>query len=200
MVDLWDRNEPADDSLIRDFPSLVRDNFRTIQDGGSTFTVTQFNYAEQGSDPSLLASNFRTYAKNDGTTTSLYGINPDGNVIQFSEEDYLGGTGQKIALSAISFNKTTDYDSNFFVNAYAQVNSSGTVVIEEEMTIVKVSNDYTCTFSTARANANYAVIATPIKASAGTGSLGVYAITTTEFVIRSSGSQGFSVAVIGGLA
>ena len=200
MTDAWDRLEPADDSLIRDYPQLARDNFQTIQDGGDTFTVTQFNYAEQGGDASLLASNFRTYAKNDGTTTSLYGINPLGNVIQFSDEEYLGGTAQKLALSGISFDKTTDYDSNFFINAYAQVNSSGTVVIQEEITIVKASNDYTCTFSTARANANYAVIATPIRASAGTGSLGVYAITTTEFVIRSSANQGFSVAVIGGLA
>lgn len=200
MTDAWDRLAPADDSLIRDYPQLARDNFQTIQDGGDSFTVTQFNYEEQGGDSSLLASNFRTYAKSDGTTTSLHGINPLGNVIQFSDEEYLGGTGQKLALSAISFDKTTDYDSNFFINAYAQVNSSGTVVIEEEITIVKVSNDYTCTFSTARANANYAIIATPIKSSAAVGSLGIYAITATEFVIRSSNNQGFSIAIIGGLA
>lgn len=200
MVDAWDRDEPADDSLIRDYPSLARDNFRTIQDGGDSFAVVQFNYAEQAGNSALLADSFRMFAKNDGVTTSLYGINPLGNVIQFTDEEYLGGIAQKIALSSISFDKTTEYDSNFFINAYAQVNTSGTVVIQEGITIVKSSNDYTCTFTTARANANYAVNVTPIRTSGSTGSVGVYAITATEFVIRSASSQGFSVIVNGGLA
>lgn len=166
----YDNNEPADDSKVRDFPSLTRANFQAIQSGASSFGVDQTNYDVQAGAPATgaLANKIITYCNDDAAgVASFFAYNESGNSIQITEGDYLGAVGQKFALQSLSFDTSDSkytLDGNFICHAYGYFNSSGTLSAARSKNIASVgapsSSVYTIVTEAIYANANIVVVAT----------------------------------------
>jgi hypothetical protein len=189
---IFDGSQPANDSKIRDFPSLVRDNFNAIIEGNSTAALTKATLAVQGGDPTLITDKLIVFAKDSNSESALFVKNDADDTLQLTDQEYLGGASQKIKAASIRFGAgTVDNNQNAMVTAWGRIATSGSVSAAYNMTSSKVTNSpspldyyYQVTFVTPMANANYAAIVTAESNDVKPETATVYSKTINGFRIQ----------------
>lgn len=221
----YQSGQPADSSRIRDFASLTRENFEAIEDGTSSNGFSQLNVnVKIGGETTEVADWFRLYAATDSSETALYGKTYDGsggNSIQFTENEFLGATSQKLRATSLNFDALTYGDGTTPVantqqgqaTAWGFFTGAGATISAYNCSCSKDSTGkYTISFTNAMNNANYVVSATT---RAGTSNAGraidiqdssvTYDVNGFKVITRNRGGSptetdtAFSVVVYGGL-
>lgn len=96
----WNKNLPADNSVLRLSPDYIRQNWDAIETADTTLKQTGINFAVQGSDLAALASAYRLFSKNDTNGDSqLFGVSSDGTVKQFTGSTPSTGSGTGTSYS-----------------------------------------------------------------------------------------------------
>lgn len=87
----FDQTKPADDSLIKDGPQLIRDNWDGIVEGQSSFKPWAINFLDRASDgsiandPTAIADTIIAFSKQDASgKPQLYSIDPDSVIRQLT--------------------------------------------------------------------------------------------------------------------
>mgnify|MGYP001306871294 CR=1 FL=1 len=124
----WDVALPADNSKLREGPQQIRNNFAAIVTADQTFTPAGLNLAQQGGDLALMANTYRLFSKSDGTSTQLYGIDPNGVVTQFTSSQTSIGANGRIGIGGVIFAWGT-----------STVSSGGTVSVAGITTLYNVN-------------------------------------------------------------
>ena len=86
---------PTDTEELRRLGTVIRPNWVAIQQGEATFKPYSINFDNRtalvvADDPTAIADTFILYSKDASTTTplltepELFGINENGNIIQFT--------------------------------------------------------------------------------------------------------------------
>jgi|GEM_PF-1798825 len=169
----YDKTLPNNTTKIRNYPTVLTDNFSAIEEGDLTLKHWQVNFIERNAvpgapppanDPTRADDTMIVFSKQDASSeTELFVMddrNP-ANIIQFTEDGRLGGTTTNLSINNFSFDGgTTTFDENNVINAHGAFNSAGTAIYVNACTVAKAGTGrYNVTFSTARANTNYAVTA-----------------------------------------
>lgn len=157
----FDGSQPANDSKIRDFPSLVRDNFNAIVEGDSTASLTKANLTVQGGNPTLIANKLILFAKDSNSESALFVKNDADDTLQLTDQEFLGGETQKVKAASIQFGtKTIENNQNAMCTAWGYFSSSGTTVAAYNCSCTRTADPgkYRITFDSALANANYAAV------------------------------------------
>jgi hypothetical protein len=177
---------PADDAKIRDFPQQMRDNFTAIDNGDTSFAPDKLNLSVQGSDPSLLNNAVILYSKDSSSESALYLKNDADDVLQMTDQEYLGGASQKMKAASIRFGAgTIDNNQNAMVNAWGRFNSAGTLSAGYRITTSRDTQGiYSVAFTSAMANTNYAAVATAESNDVKPETATVYAKTVNGFKIQ----------------
>ena len=81
----WDKNLPANTTQLRLGPGFQRANWDAIETGDSSLKVEKWNFAQRAGDPSLIASTFQLYSKSFDSKSEFFGINSDGDIVQFTK-------------------------------------------------------------------------------------------------------------------
>lgn len=211
-------NLPAVDAKIRDFPQQMQDNFTAIADGNSSFAPAKLHLTVQGGNPTLFDNTVILFSKDSSTESALFLKNDADDVIQMTDQEYLGGASQKIKAASIRFGSgTVDNNQNAMCTAWGLFTSNGTLTAGYNLgncTHTLNSGIYTVNFSgITLANANYVAIPSVFSDSLNESlSINVMktagnAPTTTTFkvIIRTQGAspsvvdEKFMVIVFGGL-
>jgi hypothetical protein len=215
----FDKTLPNNATKIRNYPTVLQDNFKGIQEGDSTFIMQQINVADRTAGailpetPAAIADTMLLFSKNDGSNTELYTRDPDGNIIQVTTEGSLGNTSTNLEASQLKFSDDFIFTpSNGFINAWAYCNG-GTVLYNYHLpTIATVGTGiYTLTTSAVFNNANICLLSgvtmsgtdDMILSINGAPTIAASKITfRVETVNRSSGSHKavrYWIAIIGGI-
>lgn len=206
----FDKTKPANTQKIRLGPGDITANFAAIEEGDTTFNPAKVNLAVQGGDPGALAANGIIYTKIDsGANPELHHQNAAGDVVQLTEDANLGSQTTDIYAQTVSFDGGTfTNNQNAMVSAWADAKSGGGTNAAYELTVVRNSKgDYTATFTTPMASANYVVVGTVAVNVTRARVLYVYSQTANDFSVRvqainaSAGSYedlDFMVSVFGG--
>lgn len=215
--------QPANGSKIRNYPELARNNFDAIKDGDPSFAATFFNLEEQASAPGDEADNIRLYGAAGTNYTSLFAHNENGDDIQITDDDYLGGPAQKLNLVSMKFGTTTYGDGttdvvntqSALVTAWGRFTAAGATIAAYNCTSSAATGGrYTITFDNDMNNANYLVVPS-VRATGGSyesRSINVvptatitYSVSQFGVVIRTQGGSPsettaeFGIVVYGGL-
>jgi hypothetical protein len=177
---------PADDAKIRDFPQQMRDNFTAIDNGDTSFAPDKLNLSVQGANPTLLDNAVILYSKDSSSESALYLKNDADDVIQMTDQEYLGGASQKMKAASIRFGSgTVDNAQTNMVTAWARFNSGGTLSAGYRITTSRDSQGiYSIAFSPALSNTNYAVAATAESNDVKPETATVYSKTVNGFKIQ----------------
>lgn len=215
----FDASLPSNSTKIRNYPTVLTDNFGAIEQGNISLKHWQLNFIERDAIPSSPATTptraddtMILYSKQDGSgNTEMYVLddNNPANSIQWTENGSLGSQNTALSASSLTFDGgTITNNQNNMCTAWAYVSSAGAIVAASGLTASKnATGDYTLTFSTAASNANYAVLGTVFTTDARARVVYVYSKSTASFSLRtqsiaaSSGSyvdEAFMVAVFGG--
>jgi hypothetical protein len=103
---------PNNASKIRNYPTLLQNNFRGIEIGDATFKIWQANFPQRNllpgpptDDPTALADTSIIYAKEDPAIagkTELFAIDPDSDVIQLTQGGSLGSAITTLKCSTLT--------------------------------------------------------------------------------------------------
>lgn len=226
----WDKTLPNNATKIRNYPSVLTQNWEAIEEGDITLQQWQINLIERNavpgpisSDPSREDDVMILYSKQDASAETESFILDDrnpANVIQITEDGYLGSLTQQVSASNVRFDAPiapatyqAEYGINQMLTAYGRFNSAGTLASGFNMAgAAKAGNTYTVTVAAdVLLNSNYILLltsSTPDDSSErvinyiskGVPAAGV-ATTITLAITSGSGSsrsQAFQVVVIGG--
>jgi len=135
----YDKTLPTNTTKIRNYPTVLTDNFAALEEGDISLKHWQVNFIERNAvpgpisnDPTRADNTMILYSKQDGAgETELFVIddrNP-ANVTQLTEEGALGSTSTQVNANGVAFDvdATTGltYVDGQFIVAYAHYNSSG---------------------------------------------------------------------------
>jgi hypothetical protein len=208
---------PNNASKIRNYPTLLQNNFRGIEIGDATFKIWQANFPQRNllpgpptDDPAALADTSIIYAKEDPAIagkTELFAIDPDSDVIQLTQGGSLGSATTTLKCSSLTVGTNLN-SQNALVSAWAIVASNGVLTKGYGLTSVQnVNGDYTLTFTTPLVDANYVVNGTVFFNGTRARVLYVYNQLAGSFSVRiqaTNASAGdyesniFMVSVMGG--
>jgi hypothetical protein len=214
----FDKTLPSNSTKIRNYPTVLTDNFSAIQQGDDTLQYWQTNYIDRDNvagappptqDPTRNDDTIIVFSKTD-TASELYvmdAVSPTANIIQLTEDGRLGSDSTNISLNRFTFDKgTTNYDKQNIVNAYGNV-ISGSLVGGFGCSVASGgTGNIDVTFSTARASGNYVVVATVVSSGGSRRYIGINNKVAGSFRITTLNSSGsaqnndVSFMVIGGLA
>lgn len=169
----WDKTLPSNTTKIRNYPTVLTDNFSAIEEGDLTLTHWQVNFIERNAvpgapppanDPTRQDNTMILFSKQDGGgNTELFFLDDrsPANNIQLTENGYIGSSSTKISLNEFTFDSgTTTFNENNVINAHGAFNSAGAAIYVNACTVAKAGTGrYNVTFTTPRANTNYAVTA-----------------------------------------
>lgn len=215
----FDKTLPNNQTKIRNYPTVLTDNFAGIQEGDESFQPWQLNMIDRdsvagapppASDPTRIDDTMIIFSKEDGAAnTELFVMddNNTANIIQFTENGYLGSQYTNVGMDSFSFDGgTTTYNENNIVSAYGLVASNGTAYAISGATSSRASTGvYSITFSTARSNANYCPVITTADAGSSIRCAKITGLTTSGFSLDiRNGSNSlrdcdFSFHVVGGI-
>lgn len=167
----FDKTQPTDTTKIRNLGVVIRPNWVAIESADSTFqpyalNLTDRDAAALASDPTAISTAFITYCKQDASgDPEFYGIDPDSNVLQFSDAGFVGGPSQGLKCSKIRFGTSSvDYDRNNLIWAYGQFTNSGATVVAKNCSFSKVATGrYRVVFTTPLSGTSYVAVATPFN-------------------------------------
>lgn len=169
----WDKTLPANSTKIRNYPTVLTDNFSAVEEGDITLKHWQVNFIERNAvpgapppanDPTRADDTMILFSKQDGsgnTELFLMDDNSPANIIQLSENGSFGSASTAFSMDRFSFDSgTTTFNENNVINAHGRFNSGGTAIYVNACTVAKAGTGrYNVTFSTPRSNVNYAVTA-----------------------------------------
>jgi hypothetical protein len=92
----FDKTLPANGTKIRDYPTVLGNNFTAIQEGDDTLQYWQTNYVDRDTvagappptqDPVAIADTMVVFSKNDGSNTELFSMDPSSVISQLTFTD-----------------------------------------------------------------------------------------------------------------
>lgn len=147
----FDKTLPTNSTKIRNYPTVLTDNWSGIQTGDLTFKTWQLNFADRDEvegappptqDPTRDDDTMIMFSKNNADgETDLYILDdrsaPSANEIQLTTNGALGGTSTPLNASSLSFDtdSTTGltYTDGQFITAFGKFNSSGVLQFGKNM-------------------------------------------------------------------
>lgn len=214
----FDKTLPSNSTKIRNYPTVLTDNFAAIEEGDLTLVHWQVNFIERNAvpgapppanDPTRQDDTMILFSKQDsGGETELFFLDDrsPANNVQITENGALGSVATQISLDSLTFDSgTTTFDENNLINAHGAFNSAGTASHVNACTVVRASTGrYNVTFSVARANTNYAVTANANDNTGNSRACKIGNVTVNGFqihVVNGSGTSrdaGCYFMVVGG--
>lgn len=223
----WDKSLPANQTKIRNYPSVLTGNFAAVEEGQDSLKQWKINLIERNAIPSAPATDptrvddvMQLYSKqNADGNTDLYVLddrNP-ANVIELTENGKVGGRSQDFVMQNFYFeDNATSYNQGNIVKASGSFDSSGNLTGGSNMSTSASPNPLTGTYNVdvdadvLENGTNYRVVVTPfvngsqviagvaLKPNAATG-----VATTIQIKISSVSSANvnaaFDVMVVGGV-
>ena len=168
----WDKTLPANSTKIRNYPTVLTDNFSAIEEGELTLKHWQVNFIERDAvpgappptnDPTRADDTMILFSKQDpAAETELFFMDDQNpaNIVQLSETGKLGSALTQLVLLNISFgSETTEYVSDNLVGYWATVDTGGNILSQSGgLSAVRDSTGrFTITFTTAQSDALYGV-------------------------------------------
>lgn len=171
----WDKNRPNNQDKIRNYPTILTDNFTAIEEGDDTLQLWKANFIERNAipsapsvTPSRIDNTMQFFAKQnaDGETDQfLLDDRSPANTIQISENGKIGGRAQDIVLNEAYYGTDTLARGMWAVpTVVGSIDGSGNVESWSEgiASTSVVSSRRRVTFTSGRmSNANYVVLVTP---------------------------------------
>ena len=224
----YDKTLPTNSTKIRNYPTVLTDNFAAIEEGDISLKHWQVNFIERNAvpgapppanDPTRADDTMILFSKQDAAgETELFFMDDQNpaNVTQVTQGGALGGASTNILGTDISFDGGTfTNNQNGMCTAWSFVTVVGSAISTQTnygMTWTRTSTGvYKATFTASQVlNANYVVTGTAYSSSGGSeGTVLSFASdktrSTTEFSIRmkhvtsdSNRDRSFMVAVFGG--
>lgn len=220
----WDKTLPQDSTKIRNYPTILTDNFKAIEEGDQGLEFWQTRFVDRdsiaiASNPTRADDEMAIFSKDDGTNTELYLMDDQNpaNIIQITEAGKLGSSNTEIICSNIQIGSSgAELTQNSLAWAYGFVPKAGGAVSGGQglgTATINTSGGFTfyrITLTTTPANTNYHVFicTEPVDSSSRlrTGSLKAASRTTGQFdvVIQRTGDStwrtdvDFHVMVVGG--
>lgn len=123
----WNANLPANSTPIRQYPTVLTDNFVAIETGDSSFQPDKINYQKQGGNPAAINNVIEVFSKNNGIgKTKLYSVEYDsavaGNSVVRQISTVISGTtalpafvGATNTVDLIDFSGTPSSFGNIYV-------------------------------------------------------------------------------------
>lgn len=169
----WDKTLPTNATKIRNYPTVLTDNFSAVEEGDITLKHWQVNFIERNAvpgapppavDPTRADDTMIIFSKQDGGGETELWILDDrspANNFQITENGRIGSANTNFSMDNFTFDSgTTNYNENNIINAHGRFASNGVAIYTFACTTVRASTGrYNVTFSTPRANTNYAVVA-----------------------------------------
>lgn len=206
----WDKSLPSNSTKIRNYPTVLTDNFASVEEGDTTLQYWKSNYIERNVipsapavDPTRIDNVMQLYSKqNADGLTDLFVIddrNP-ANIIQLTNNGGIGNSSITANVNEITFdNGTVCYNENNFITAYGRFNSiTSTTESQFACTMAGTFTSLTVTFDTPRSNSNYIVVATTVGGGSPTAVI-VGTQSTTQFTLQASGGAHINFMVCGDL-
>ncbi len=219
----WDQTKPSNTEKIRDLGSVIRDNWKAIEENDTAVAASSLNQwvihlidratIAGANTPARIDAIGMIYCRNDGSQNELYfqdSENP-ANEIQMTEDGSMGSHSTSVKMDDLSFDTDLTYNENNVITAYAITTSGGALTAGFNLTVTSGGTGrYNYTFADANtmAGTNYVVTGNAIKqGSAGTATVQNVSIptrTSTTFVVNTVNSNGtFSsvahmIMVVGG--
>lgn len=134
----FDKTLPSNSTKIRNYPSVLTDNFSAIQQGDDSFQSWQVNFVDRDTvpgappptqDPTRNDDTMIVFSKNDASGESELFVMDDrnpANIIQFTENGSLGSYSTTVKLDSFSFDSNFTYNEDNIVKAWAKCASGGT--------------------------------------------------------------------------
>jgi len=217
----FDKTLPTNSTKIRNYPTVLGDNFAAIEEGDLTFTPWQINFIERNAvpgapppanDPTRQDDTIIMFSKQDGAgETELFILddrNPANN-FQITEAGKIGSASTQFVAQDISFAaETATYASTNMVAYWAKVASTG-ILQGSSGGFTSVRNslgNYTLTFTTVQGSVNYGVnVTVKNNNSSDNPHIANYhtpAVGTVQVMIRNQNGTAvdreFSISVFGG--
>jgi len=179
----WDKDLPNNGTKIRSYPTVITDNWNSIELGDVDLRIWNANFAERNTipaappvDPTRIDDTMVLYSKNDGTNTEMFlmdDISPAPNIIQISQGNALGSTATQVNTNGLVYDTTPattlTFGKNNMITAYGNVASGGAGSSLFNCTTAQLAGVYTVSFSKNMASTNYKVIATATHTGIGGG-------------------------------
>jgi len=213
----YDKTLPTNSTKIRNYPTVLTDNFAGIEEGDISLKYWQANFIERDAIPSAPATTptraddtMIMYSKQDASGETELFILDDratANDIQVTEDGNLGSASTDITCNTISFDAgVSSMGPLQQVSGWIRVASNGAVTATSGT--LTASRDslglYSIGFSTAPANANFCGIATLANTSSRR-SISCQQYSATAFKVRiysnsdgNNNDEPFQVVVFGG--
>lgn len=168
----YDKNLPTDQTKLRNYPTVLTDNFIAIEEGDITLQHWQINMVERNSVPGPIPNDptreddvMILYSKQDSSGETEAFILDDrnpANVIQLTQDGRLGDFSQGISASSIIMDDTNvSFGINQMITATATVASNGSLVngVNISASARSATGTYTVTVDAdVLLNVNYRVI------------------------------------------
>ena len=169
----FDKTLPSNVTKIRNYPTVLTDNFAAIEEGDLSLTHWQLNFIERNAvpgapppanDPTRQDDTMILFSKQDsGGETELFFLDDrsPANNVQITENGALGSASTAMSMDSFTFDSgTTTFNENNIINAHGAFSETGVAIYVNACTVSRPSTGrYNVVFSVARANTNYAVTA-----------------------------------------
>ena len=83
----WNASLPSNTTKIRNYPTILQDNFNSVEQGDLSLKYQALNIDERAGDPTRSDDTMIIFSKNDGSNTELYVMNDQNpaDVIQMTK-------------------------------------------------------------------------------------------------------------------
>lgn len=214
----WDKSLPSNITKIRNYPTVLGDNFSAVEEGDDTLKIWKANFIERNAIPSAPAvtptridDTMQIFSKQNPTDseTDLFVLDDraTANTIQLTENGKLGGLTQALALDSFTFDDTRVFNENNIIAAYGLLpDNTGSPTYGDGIASVTRTGTgaYTITWSAGRfSNTNYSVHVMSTTNSTASWDNSIKTTTTFGVQVRQSdtgsvkNSQLFVIAVGG---
>lgn len=207
----WDASLPTDSTKIRNYPTVLQDNFGAIEQGDASLLHWQANFIDRqqvpgapppAADPTRIADTMILYAKQHPTSgeTEFFVMDDQAspNLFALTDGGFLGARGTRGKFQNITIGSNSFVNNqNSFVFAHGLVPAAGGAITGSGLgsatigTVGSDSNAYTIPFSGRNpTNANYVVMITPESSrAAGQNNVRIGNVipgtkTTSQFSVR----------------
>lgn len=216
----YDKTLPSNTTKIRNYPTVLTDNFSAIEQGDISLKHWQINFIERNAvpgapppanDPTRADDTIILFSKQDGASeTELYFMddrNP-ANIVQLTEAGKVGSANTQFVAQDISFAaETATYNSGNMVAYWAKISSAGAIQGSSGgVTSARGSvGNYTVTFTVPQGSVNYGVnVSVKNNNSSDNPHIANYhtpAVGTVQVMIRNQNNtpvdREFSISVFG---
>jgi hypothetical protein len=164
----WNASLPSNSTKIRNYPTVLTNNFSAVEQGDISLKHWQSNFIERNgvapsNDPTRADDTMILYSKQDASgNTELFVLddrNP-ANVIQLTKGGKIGSESTQAVFQNISFaSETSTYTSTNLTAYWAIVSSAGAIVASSGgLTASRTSTGvFAIGFTTPQSSVNYGV-------------------------------------------